>query len=180
MRRMIIAGICGFMGGVCSHWFAPTPVAAQATKTIRTERLEIVNNAGTPVIILETLYSKANPKGAGHLSMTDPSSKNQVSITTARLLMQHEPDEAEREILRKAAELLGKQVGPLGREGAILAPGNLNLLRPNGYVNIGPDVADDWGFKIRLGSKPEGMMSLNGERLVFYNPDGSPRNVLPR
>ena len=76
MRRMMIAGLCGFVGGVCSQWLvAPTQVAAQATKTLRTERLEIVNKAGTSVITLETLYANGVPKGAGYLRIGTPAAK---------------------------------------------------------------------------------------------------------
>jgi hypothetical protein len=142
--------------------------------------LEIVNKAGTSVITLETLYPDARPNGMGYLRIVDPGSTNEASITTARLLMQREPDEVEREILRKGAELLQKPVGPLGRESATLAPGSFGLLTPNGLVHVGRDVADDEGFKIKLMSKPEGIMSLNGRRVAFYDVEGKPRSVVPR
>src|SRR6516162_2691562 len=70
--------IAGILGGAISRML-PTavPVAlAQSpkkedAKVIRAERIELINNRGTPLAVLEVTYSPNIPGGSPKLTMTD-------------------------------------------------------------------------------------------------------------
>jgi len=70
--------VAGLVGGMISRLlFVAPPVALAQTQrreepsVIRAERIELVNNRGTPLAVFEVSYSAAVPEGSPMLTLTD-------------------------------------------------------------------------------------------------------------
>ncbi|HWH58210.1 MAG TPA: hypothetical protein VN682_11300, partial [Terriglobales bacterium] len=139
----------------------PTP----ATKVIRAERIELVNNHGKAVAVFEVSYSEALPAGSPKLTFTDRDEvfhvDRKVVLTTARLSMNSGQDEWS--YLSPGAGLTFHDSTGGGGIGTVMM-----ATRP-ASMGHGVSIYD-----------PSGLMVLTGHNLNINDKNGFPVLMLPQ
>jgi hypothetical protein len=166
----LVAFLAGILGGTLPWLFFAEQVAfaqkpTPATKVIRAERIELVNNHGKAVAVFDVSYSEASPAGQPTLTFMDRDEAShkdrKVVLTTTQFRIQNGEDEWS--YLEPGSGLTFKTAAGGGAIGVTKMPELPPTIKP--------------GITI-YGSS--GLVELTGQNLVFSDKDGVPRLVVPR